>query len=78
MKTAVSIPDTIFESAERFARRLRMSRSELYAKALREYLKRHRQDSITEQLNAVYGNESCSLDSGLMHLQNHSISKDNW
>jgi hypothetical protein len=55
-----------------------MSRSELYAKALREFLKRHRQDSITEQLNSVYGNESSSLDAGLMHLQNHSISKDNW
>ncbi|CAA9451760.1 MAG: hypothetical protein AVDCRST_MAG78-3485 [uncultured Rubrobacteraceae bacterium] len=41
-KTAVSIPDELFESAEGLARRLGMTRNELYAEALRDYLREHR------------------------------------
>lgn len=37
MKTAISIPNLIFEEAEEAAKELRMSRSELYTKALREF-----------------------------------------
>ena len=57
MKTAVSIPDELFEPAEGFARRLGMTRSELYAKALRDYLREHRGEGITERLDEVYGVE---------------------
>jgi metal-responsive CopG/Arc/MetJ family transcriptional regulator len=53
MKTAVSIPDEIFEEAERLAERLRTSRSRLYSQALREYVRRHTPDHVTETLNRV-------------------------
>ena len=53
MKTAVSIPDEIFERAERLARRGRRSRSEVYAAALDEYVARHAPDEITETMNRV-------------------------
>ena len=53
MKTAVSLPQAVFEEAEQFARRLKKSRSQLYAEALREYLARHTTDSITEAMNQV-------------------------
>jgi metal-responsive CopG/Arc/MetJ family transcriptional regulator len=53
MKTAVSIPDEIFEEAERLAERLRISRSRLYSQALREYVMRHAPDHVTESLNRV-------------------------
>ena len=55
MKTAISLPDTLFEAAERLAGRLRLSRSELYQRALAEYLARHDEAIITEQLDRVYG-----------------------
>ena len=51
MKTAVSIPDEVFEEAERLARLLKRSRSDLYARALREYLARHAPDRITDAMN---------------------------
>jgi len=51
MKTAVSIPDEVFEGAERLARRTRRSRSRLYGDALREYLARHSPDEVTEAVN---------------------------
>ena len=46
MKTAVSIPDAIFERAELFARRAKRSRSQLFSDALAEYLARHSGDEI--------------------------------
>lgn len=53
MKTAVSLPDDVFHGAERFARRVRKTRSQLYAEALTEYLSRHAPDEVTEDMNAV-------------------------
>ncbi len=53
MKTAISLPDSIFRDAERHARRTRKSRSQLYAEALSEYLARHAPDEVTENMNAV-------------------------
>jgi metal-responsive CopG/Arc/MetJ family transcriptional regulator len=51
MKTAVSIPDDVFEGAERLARRTKKSRSRLFSGALREYLARHTPEEVTESMN---------------------------
>ena len=53
MKTAVSIPDDIFERAERLAQRNQRSRSEVYAAALGEYVARHAHEEITDAMNRV-------------------------
>uniref|UniRef100_A0A7C2NY35 Ribbon-helix-helix protein, CopG family n=1 Tax=Schlesneria paludicola TaxID=360056 RepID=A0A7C2NY35_9PLAN len=53
MKTAVSIPDEVFEEAERLAGRLQTSRSQLYARALAEFVARHDDDRVTAAMNAV-------------------------
>ena len=53
MKTAVSIPDDVFEKAERLARRAQKSRSEVFSAALREYVARHAPDEVTEAMNNV-------------------------
>ena len=53
MKTAVSIPDQVFEQAERLARRTRKSRSNVFSSALREYLARHSPDEVTEAMDLV-------------------------
>jgi metal-responsive CopG/Arc/MetJ family transcriptional regulator len=53
MKTAVSVPNEVFERAERLAKRLKVSRSELYSRALREYLSRHAPDEVTAALNVL-------------------------
>jgi metal-responsive CopG/Arc/MetJ family transcriptional regulator len=78
MKTAISIPDSLFEAAENFAKLMGLSRSELYAKAIQEYLKAHRGDRITEQLDAVYAEEDSSLDPFLVQLELHTLSEDTW
>lgn len=53
MKTAVSLPDSVFRAAEQQARRTRKSRSQLYAEALAEYLARHAPDEVTDAMNRV-------------------------
>ncbi len=53
MKTAVSVPNEVFERAEGLAKRLKVSRSELYSRALREYLARHSPDEVTRALDVV-------------------------
>lgn len=55
MKTAISIPDDVFTNAEKLARALKKSRSQLYSHALKEYLARHAPDQVTETLNRVCG-----------------------
>jgi len=51
MKTAISIPDEVYQGAELLARRTMKSRSRLYGDALREYLARHAPDAVTEAMN---------------------------
>jgi metal-responsive CopG/Arc/MetJ family transcriptional regulator len=53
MKTAVSIPDDVFEKAERLARRARRTRSDVFSAALREYVARHSPDEVTEAIDRV-------------------------
>ena len=54
MKTAISLPDSLYEAAERTAKRMGIPRSQLYAQALAEFLQHHTSERITEKLNEVY------------------------
>ena len=53
MKTVISIPDDLFDDADRLARALKKSRSRLYGDAVREYLARHSAAQVTETLGRV-------------------------
>lgn len=78
MKTAVSLPDPLFEAAEKLAGKLGVSRSELYQRALRRYLESYSNDVIREKLDEVYATESSRLDPVIEHLQNLSLPEDDW
>ena len=80
MKTAISIPDELFSAAEDAADRLGVSRSELYRRALREFLDEHDVRTVTEALDAVYADqpESSQLDPGLAWLQRSSLRHEEW
>ena len=78
MKTAISIPDQVFEAAESLASRLGVSRSELYAKAVEAFIKQHRNQGVTARLNEVYSSESNSLDDEYYKLQQCSIEREDW
>ncbi|MGH7282713.1 MAG: hypothetical protein ACRELY_14390 [Polyangiaceae bacterium] len=78
MKTAISIPDAIFEEAESTARRLGMNRSELFSKAVAAFLEANRAGQVTEALNRVYGTKQAKLDTQLAEMQRRTIADDAW
>jgi metal-responsive CopG/Arc/MetJ family transcriptional regulator len=75
MKTAVSLPNDLFNEAETAARRLKISRSQLYAKAIAEFLNRKRDDAITESLNKLYSRQKANIDPALHRAQVKSLDK---
>jgi antitoxin MazE6 len=79
MKTAISIPETLFRSADKLAQRLGVSRSELYSKAVAELVASNQDDLVTARLNQIYGDrsEESSLDHDLALLQYRSLTRKN-
>ena len=73
-KTAVSVPDATFEAADRIAKRLGISRSELYSNAVREYIAEHRSEGVTEALDRLYAEQTDGLDVVLSAMQLQSMS----
>ncbi|APB33766.1 hypothetical protein GlitD10_1445 [Gloeomargarita lithophora Alchichica-D10] len=78
MKTAISLPDSVFEEAEALAQQLGLSRSELYARALQAYLKRYNRNQMLLRLNQVYSQESSDLDSVMAKMQFTSLPHEDW
>lgn len=78
MKTAVSIPDAIFADAERFARRTRRSRSQLFSDALREYLARHAPDEVAEAMNAVVDDVGTDVDLFVRTAARRVLERTEW
>jgi metal-responsive CopG/Arc/MetJ family transcriptional regulator len=80
MKTAISIPDPLFEEAERIAKRRGMSRSELYSRAVAEYVRAERFLGVRERLDAVYQAhpEYSRLDPFIEQAQARSLPKKRW
>ena len=76
VKTAVSIPDPIFEAADRLARRRRITRSELYAEALTRLLEKDESAGITERLDDVYADQPSELEPGLAAAQALAVDED--
>jgi metal-responsive CopG/Arc/MetJ family transcriptional regulator len=75
MKTAVSIPDPLFEQAEELAERLHVSRSELYAAALRALVAEHDEAAKRRALDELYAAESSDLPQGARGAQARIVSK---
>ena len=81
MKTAISLPDSLFRQADEMASELAIPRSRLVALALEEFIRKHRQQDVTERLDAVYGHlpeqRIPSTDAGLESLR-ELTADDSW
>ncbi len=75
MKTAVSLPDELLLSANDLAQRQGMSRSELFAVALAEYLAKHRDENVTAKLNEVLADQPSGLDPAWRRAQARSVAR---
>jgi metal-responsive CopG/Arc/MetJ family transcriptional regulator len=73
MKTAISLPDDLFASADALASKLGLSRSGLIAAALDEFIAKHRGAKVSERLNAVYSAEESRLDASVAAAQRRLV-----
>lgn len=73
MKTAISIPDNIFQQAEELANSLGVSRSQLYTKAIAIFIQNHSTDIVTEKLNEIYTQENSNLEPLIAEMQFNSL-----
>jgi hypothetical protein len=80
MKTAISIPTPVFEAAERLAKRLGKSRSQLFTDAVRAYLERHSDEAITKRIDEIVDADpdAAKLDPGLDAVQIETLRKVEW
>ncbi|MCG5531737.1 hypothetical protein LRD18_12915 [Halorhodospira halochloris] len=78
MKVAISVPDQVFEAAERFAKERGIPRSQLFAEALEEYLAQHAPEAITAQLDRVYDSEKSGLDETYIRAQSAVLKDEAW
>lgn len=78
MKTAISLPDDLFNAADALADELGMSRSQLYATAVAEFLAKHRAADVTARLNAGYTKQPGALDKRVREAQARSVKTNEW
>jgi hypothetical protein len=79
MKTAISIPDDLFDAADKLAGDMGLSRSELYRTALAAFLAAHDRALVTERLDAVYGaGQPGAMDPVLDRMQRASLAREDW
>lgn len=78
MKTAVSIPDELFERAERLARRTKKSRSKLFSDAIAEYVARHAPEEVTEAMDAALKKLDHQRDDFVSFAARRALARSEW
>jgi metal-responsive CopG/Arc/MetJ family transcriptional regulator len=69
MKTNISLPNTVFHAAEKLAKKMGISLSDLYAAALASYITEHENENITDALDRVYDSQNSTMEPELVKMQ---------
>jgi predicted transcriptional regulator len=78
VKTAISLPDELFERAEKIARRMKKSRSEVYREALAEYVARHEPEAVTATMDAVLDAVGEEPDGFVARATKRTLARSEW
>jgi len=78
MKVAVSVPEPVFEAAERVSKRMRIPRSQLYSRAIAAFVREHSGEDVTKSLNAVYRKASSALDPAWESASFEVLRREKW
>ncbi len=54
VKTAISLDESLFREAEDWAGKFGVSRSQLFARAVEEYVRRHENEELVRRLNEAH------------------------
>lgn len=78
MKTAISVPTDVFQLSDRLAKKLKISRSAIFAMGVKKLGEEYDEDGITASLNEFYSKEKAEIDPVIMHLAALSLPKEEW
>ncbi len=78
MKTAISIPSPLFQAAEKYAKRMNKTRSQLFAEAITEYLQKHVPDEVTRALNETIDAIGADDDAFIQQASHHILEGSEW
>jgi hypothetical protein len=78
MKTAISVPNHVFELSEKLAKKLKVSRSKIFAMGVRKLGEEYDDDDITARINKVCEEVDTSLDPTIKKYQNRVIKREKW
>lgn len=78
MKTAISVPDQLFDKAEKLARKTGKSRSQIYQEALAEYLLRRDPEAVTEAMDQALAEIDQISDPWLSQAGRQALERAEW
>lgn len=78
MKTAISVPSDVFQLSEKLAKKLKVSRSAIFAMGVKKLAEEHDEDEIIAQVNRVCEKVDTSVDPVLFQMAMLSLPKDEW
>ncbi len=78
MKTAISVSDEVFELSKKLAKKLKVSRSRVFAMGVKKLAEEYDNDEVTARLNEIYSKEDSSVDPILFKMALMSLPKDEW
>ncbi len=77
MKTAISVPNDVFELSERLAKKLKVSRSKIFAMGVKKLGEDYDEENLIAKINAVCDKVDTSLDPAVKQYQSRRIKKEN-
>ena len=78
MKTAISVSDDVFQLTENLAKRLKVSRSKVFAMGVKKLAEEYDDEQVTAKLNEFYEKEKAEIDLVIMKMAALSLPKDEW
>ncbi len=78
MKTAISVPEDVFQLSERLAKKLKTSRSAVFAMGVRKLGEDLGEEGLIARINAVCEEVDTSLDPFWKEMQSRVLSKEEW
>ncbi len=78
MKTAISVPNDVFKLSEKLAKKLKVSRSAIFAMGVKKLAEEHDEEEIIAQINRVCEKVDTSLDPAVRQYQNRILQKEKW
>ncbi len=78
MKTAISVPNDVFELSEKLAKKLKVSRSKIFAMGVKKLGEEYDEEDIIARINAVCEEIDTSLNPYWKEMQSRTLPQDKW